>query len=47
MITPHAKHLGKFSSELAHPLSKEIMEEMELLDEELLTSWAPVVEEDG
>lgn len=47
MMPPHARQLGSFSSELTHPLSKDIMEDLEQLEEDLLTSWAPVVEEDS
>ena len=47
MIPPHAKQLGPFCSELTHPLPKEAVAELDLLEEELWTTWAPVVEEDS
>jgi hypothetical protein len=49
MIPCSAKSLGFNPSKLVEYLPKEIMKELDGLEEEegFLSSWAPVVEEDG
>ncbi len=49
MIPCGARSLGLNPSKLIEPLPKEIMKILDGLEEEegFLSSWAPVVEEDG
>ena len=51
LIPPHAKSILLSNAELflslIQPLPADVMAQLELLDEELKTSWAPVVEEDS